>query len=87
MPNPRCWEDVDPGNTDLLLCLSDDDTSNVLAALVAKSMEFSRVLLRLENKDLLPICEQLELENIIIPNQRIATELLSFAEGDGDCPD
>lgn len=84
---PRVLEDIDPENTDLLLCLSDDDTSNVLAAVVAKSMAFNRVLLRLEDRDLLPVCEQLELDNIMVPNQRIASELLSFAEGEEDCPD
>lgn len=83
---PRVLEDIDPDNTDLLLCLSDDDTSNVLAAVVAKSMAFNRVLLRLEDRELLPICEQLELENIMVPNQRIASELLSFAEDEKDCP-
>lgn len=84
---PSVLEDVDPGSTDLLLCLSDDDTSNVLAAVVAKSMDFSRVVLRLESRELLPICEQLQLDNVIVPDQRIASELLSFAEGEQDCPE
>lgn len=84
---PSVLEDVDPGSTDLLLCLSDDDTSNVLAAVVARSMDFGRVVLRLEDPDLLPICEQLELENVIVPDQRIASELQSFAEGERDRPE
>lgn len=84
---PSVLADVDPANTDLLLCLSDDDTSNVLAALVAKSMDFSRVVLRLETRELLPICEQLELENVIVPDERVASELLSFAEGEQECPE
>ncbi len=84
---PSVLEDVDPGSTDLLLCLSDDDTSNVLAAVVAKSMDFSRVVLRLESRELLPICDQLQLDNVIVPDQRIASELLSFAEGEQDCPE
>ncbi len=84
---PSVLEDVDPANTDLLICLSDDDTSNVLAAVVAKSMDFDRVVLRLEDPQLLPICEQLQLENVIIPNQRIASELLSYAEGKQESPE
>ncbi|PLW70663.1 NAD-binding protein [Pseudohalioglobus lutimaris] len=84
---PSVLEDVDPSNTDLLLCLSDDDTSNVLAAVVAKSLEFDRVVLRLDDPDLLSICEQLGLENVIVPDKRIACELLSFFEGERDKPE
>jgi trk system potassium uptake protein TrkA len=82
---PSVLEDVGPGNTDLLLCLSDDDTSNVLAAVVAKSMDFSRVVLRLEDTDLLSICDQLGLENVIVPDRRVARELLRFLD-EGDEP-
>jgi len=84
---PSVLEDMDPDSTDLLLCLSDDDTSNVLAAVVAKSMSFDRVVLRLEDDDLLPVCKQLELDNVIVPDERMAQQLLSFAEGDKDCPE
>ncbi|GAB5452573.1 MAG: hypothetical protein Hals2KO_29010 [Halioglobus sp.] len=84
---PRVLEDVDPGSTDLLLCLADDDTSNVLAAVVATSMDFNRLVLRLDDPDLESICKQLGLENVIIPDRRVAGELLSFAEGDEECPE
>ena len=82
---PSVLKEVDPGNTDLLLCLSDDDTANVLAAVVAKSMDFSRVVLRLEDTELLSICEQLGLENVIVPDRRVAMELLRFLD-EGDEP-
>ncbi len=65
---PSVLDDVDTANTDLLLCLSDNDTSNVLASMVAKPMGFSRVLSLLHDKYLLPICEQLKLDNIILPD-------------------
>lgn len=84
---PSVLEDVDAANTDLLMCLSDNDTSNVLAAVVAKSMDFDRIVVRLEDRELLSICKQLELENVIVPDQRLAEELLSFAEGDQGCPE
>lgn len=82
---PSVLEEVDPGNTDLLLCLSDNDTANVLAAVVAKSMDFSHVVLRLEDTDLLAICDQLGLENVIVPDRRVARELLRFLDK-GDEP-
>ncbi|WP_165954322.1 NAD-binding protein [Seongchinamella unica] len=84
---PGVLDDMDPASTDLLLCLSDDDTSNVLAAVVARSMSFDRVVVRLEDNDLLPVCEQLKLENVMVPDERMAQHLLSFAEGEEDCPE
>ena len=78
---------MDPDSTDLLICLSDDDTSNVLAAVVAKSMSFDRVVLRLEDDDLLSVCKQLELDNVIVPDERMAQQLVDFAEGEKDCPE
>jgi len=84
---PKVLEEVDPSSTDALLCLSDDDTSNVLAAVVASSMEFDKVLLRLEDPDLLSICKQLGLENVIVPDRSISRELVAFVEGEGDTPE
>jgi trk system potassium uptake protein TrkA len=81
---PSVLEDVDPASTDVLLCLSNSDTDNILAAVVAKSMEFDRVLLRLEDSELVAVCEQLELEHVIVPDHRVARELHSFVEGDGE---
>lgn len=83
---PGVLEDMDPDSTDLLLCLADEDTSNVLAAVVAKSMSFDRVVLRLEDDDLLSVCEQLGLDNVIVPDERVAQQLLDFAQGEKDCP-
>lgn len=77
---PSVLDDVDPKSTDALLCLSNSDTDNILAAVVAKSMDFDRVLLRLEDPELVPVCEQLELEHVIVPDQRVARELQAFVE-------
>jgi trk system potassium uptake protein TrkA len=82
---PSVLKDLDPTNTDLLLCLSDNDTANVLAAVVAKSMNFGRIVLRLEDTDLLSICEHLGLENVIVPDRRVARELRRFLDK-GDEP-
>jgi trk system potassium uptake protein TrkA len=79
---PHILEDVDPGHTDCLFCLSNDDTANILAALVARTLDFKRVVVRVEDIELLPICTQLGLDNIIVPDQRVGRELLAFAEGD-----
>lgn len=79
---PNVLEDVDPSHTDCLFCLSSDDTSNILAAVVARSMSFERVVVRIEDQELLPVCRQLELEHVIVPDRRVGGELIAFAEGD-----
>lgn len=77
---PSVLQEIDPESTDALLCLTDNDTSNVLSAVVAMTMKFERVILRLEDPDLLSICKHLGLENVIVPDLRVAKELVAFAE-------
>lgn len=84
---PSVLKDVDPGNTDVLFCVTDNDTANILSAVVARSMDFDRVVLRIESAEMEAVCEQLELTNIIIPDDRIANELLDFAEGRREEPE
>jgi trk system potassium uptake protein TrkA len=73
---------VNPGQTDCLFCLSSDDTANILAAVVARSLDFEKVVVRIEDQELLPICRQLELKHVIVPDRRVSRELIAFAEGD-----
>lgn len=81
---PSVLLDVDPGATDCLYCVSNDDTANVLAAVVARTMDFDRVVVRIEDQDLLSVCEQLKLENVIVPDVEVAKRLINFAEGDSE---
>jgi trk system potassium uptake protein TrkA len=84
---PSVLKDVDPDSCDLLFCLSDDDNVNVLAAVVARSMGFKKVLLRIEDIELLPVCKQLELEHVIVPDRKVAEDLREFLEGETEAPE
>ena len=79
---PQILEDVGAEDTDCLFCQSSDDKANMLAAVVAKTMSFDRVVVRIEDQELLPISAQLELEHVIVPDRRVAHELVAFAHGD-----
>ncbi len=79
---PHVLEDVDPEHTDCLYCLSNDDTANILAGVLARKMSFDRVVVRIEEPELLSICDQLDLEHVIIPDRRVGRELVAFAAGD-----
>lgn len=78
---PSQLEEVDPGDTDFLFCLSDDDQANIIASLVGQELEFGRVVTRIENAEFEPICVHLGLESLIIPDQEIAGSLLDMVEG------
>ena len=84
---PSVLQDVDPASTDVLFCLADDDNANVLAAVVAKSMEFKRIVVRIEDLELLPVCKQLGLEHVIVPDRHVAEGLHKFLEGDVSAPE
>lgn len=79
---PTILAEVDPPATDCLFCLAGEDTANILSAVVARSMDFGKIVVRIEDDELLPVCAQLGLEHVIVPDRRLARELLSFAEGD-----
>lgn len=81
---PKILEDADPRHTDCLFCLSSDDTSNILAAVVARKMDFKRIVVRIEDHELLPVCAQLDLEHVIVPDRRVSQELIAFMEGNED---
>jgi trk system potassium uptake protein TrkA len=81
---PSVLEDIDPHSTDCLFCVASEDTSNILAAVVARSMDFKKIVVRIETEELLPVCRQLQLEHVIVPDQRVARELIAFAEGQED---
>lgn len=78
---PAILEEVGPKQTDFLFCVTDRDESNMLAALVGRSLGFDRVVPKVEDSDLEPICKELGLDDVIVPDREIATQLLDVVEG------
>lgn len=78
---PAILREANPGASDLLLCLSDDDQDNIIAGLVGKALGFERVSVRIEDPEYEHICMELGLENTIVPDRTIARFLVDLAEG------
>ncbi len=78
---PAILQEVGPKQTDLLFCLSDNDQANVIASLVGRSLGFSRIITSIEDLDFEPICQELGLEDLIIPARTISRHLLNMVEG------
>jgi len=78
---PAVLEEISAERTDFLFAVSDSDKANVLAALVGRSLGFGRVVPKIEDPDLEPICTELGLDDVIVPDREVATRLLDLVEG------
>jgi trk/ktr system potassium uptake protein len=78
---PAVLEELSPGETDMLFCLSSDDQDNIIASLVGQTMHFSRVITKIEDPDFQVICTKLGLENVIVPDRDVGERLADLVEG------
>jgi trk system potassium uptake protein TrkA len=78
---PGTLEEIGPSEHDILICLSDSDEANVLSALVGRSLGFGRVVPKIEDPGLEPICTELGLTDVIVPEREVAQGLVDLAEG------
>lgn len=78
---PALLKEADPEHTSLLLCLTNNDQTNILASLVGRSLGFKRIVTRIEDPEFEHICLELGLENTIIPARTIGRYLADLFEG------
>ncbi|MGR9108590.1 MAG: potassium channel family protein [Gammaproteobacteria bacterium] len=78
---PAVLKEINPNENDLLFCLTNDDKANILASLVGRSLNFGRVVTKIDDSELEHICIELGLENTIIPARTIGRYLADMVEG------
>jgi trk/ktr system potassium uptake protein len=78
---PAVLEELSPGETDMLFCLSSVDQDNIIASLVGQAMRFSRVITKIEDPDFQVICTKLGLENVIVPDRDVGERLADLVKG------
>lgn len=78
---PAILREAGPGDSDLLLCLTDNDQANILSSLVGRSLGFPRVVPKIDDPEFEHICIELSLVDTIIPHRRIAQALADLAHG------
>jgi len=78
---PAVLEELSPGETDLLFCFSSDDQDNIIASLVGRTMEFRRVITKIEDPDFETICNKLGLDDTIGPDRDVGERLADLVEG------
>ena len=79
---PAILHEADPAGTGLLYCLTDNDQSNILAALVGRSLGFGRVVARVESPDFEHLCMELGLGDVVVPDRYVADVLAGMVEGE-----
>lgn len=78
---PGVLAEIGPTETDVLFCVSDRDEANILAALVGRSLGFRRVVPQIVDPQLEPICTELGLDDVMIPDRHLAQRLVDLVEG------
>jgi trk system potassium uptake protein TrkA len=78
---PAILREADAKHTEVLFCLTNDDQANILASLVGRSLGFARVVTKVQDPELVHMCTELGLENVIIPSHTIARHLGEMFEG------
>ena len=78
---PAVLRELGAKRTDMLLCLTSNDQTNILASLVGRSLGYPRIVTRIEDPEFEHICIELGLEETIIPARAIGRVLFDIAEG------
>lgn len=79
--SPEILKEADPKATDVLFCLADDDQVNIIASLVGRSLGFKRVVTSIQNPDYEQICQELGLDDTIVPVRTISRFLADMLAG------
>jgi trk system potassium uptake protein len=78
---PAILREVNPGKTDVLFCLADNDQANLIASLVGRSLGFKRVIPSIQDPEFEGICRELGLTDTIVPSRTISRYLADMVMG------
>lgn len=79
--NPTILSQANPKDCDFLFCLTDSDQTNIITALLGRSMGFKRVVPSIENAELQQLCVELQLDDTIIPVRTTSQYLENMIRG------
>lgn len=78
---PAVLREADVAHAEVLLCLTGDDQTNIIAGLVGRSLGAGTVIPRVGDEDFEHICIELGLDRPVIPTRTIARFLADMVEG------
>jgi len=80
--SPEVLEQAGPEQTEALFSLLDNEQTNIIVALVARTLKYRRVILLVTAPEFERICTELGLEDTVAPNRAVARHLLSMIKGE-----
>jgi len=78
--HPSTLREAGNESPDVLFALTSSDEDNVLCALVGRSIGFERVVPQIIDPELSSVCDELGLEDMIMPHETVAASLRDMAE-------
>jgi trk system potassium uptake protein TrkA len=78
---PSVLKEADVPHSDVLLCLTGDDQTNIIACLVGRSLGTQSVIPRVGEDEFEHVCIELGLVRTVIPSRTIARFLADMIEG------
>ncbi len=78
---PDILRQANPKECDFLFCLTNSDQDNIITALLGRSMGFKRVVPSIEDDDLQQLCNEMGLQDTIIPDRTMSQYLVNMVFG------
>ena len=79
--DPSVQESAEAGDADAFIAATRDDQTNIVAAVVARRFGVPEVIVKLENPDYIPVCEDLNLTKLALPEISFAMYVSEMARG------
>lgn len=79
--SPEVLREADPQASDILFCLTEHDQTNIISNLVGRSLGFNRVVASICDVEFEPVCEELGLDDTIVPARTISRYLADMLAG------
>ncbi|TFL17404.1 potassium channel family protein [Jannaschia formosa] len=68
---------------DTLMMLTNHEEANIVGAAVGRSIGFERVVVQIVRTQLLPICDELGLTDVVTPHEKVAQSIVAALEEGG----
>ncbi|MGC9316990.1 MAG: potassium channel family protein [Armatimonadota bacterium] len=79
--DPQTQAAAEAEDADAFIAATREDQTNIVAALVARKFGIEEVIIKLENPDYIPICEDLGLDKLALPELSFAMYVTEMARG------
>lgn len=81
---PTVLREAHSDENDVLIALTNASDDNILASVVARSVGYGRVIPQIVSSELLDVCRELELNDVITPHATVAESICHALEDDAE---